>query len=84
MPLRKRYGFRFLKPEHIEFLTNHERVNNWASYTLKHRCLLFHRQFPDHRINPTLLTKVYRIHKIKRKKVKFVKHINPAKEPEYE
>ena len=83
-PLRKRYGIRYLKPVYLQFLIDSERLRNWGAHTLKHRCVLFHRQFPDHRINPTLLTKVYNLHKIKRKKVKFVKHIDPNKEIEYE
>ena len=45
---------------------------------------MFHRHFGNHRINPTLLTKVYKLNKIRSKKVKFVKHIDPAKEAEYE
>ena len=45
---------------------------------------MFHRKFPDRRINATILRKIYAIHKIKRKKVKFVKLIDPNKEVEYE
>ena len=63
---------------------NKEILNAWGAYTLKHRCILFHRKFLDHRINPTLLTRIYKMHKIKRKKVKFVKQIEPSKEIEYE
>ena len=52
--------------------------------SLKNRCIFFHRHFGNHRINPTLLSKVYRIHKIKAKKIKSVKLIDPEKEQEYE
>ena len=45
---------------------------------------MFHRHFGNHRINCTLLRKVYRIHKIKSKRIKKVKLINPDKEIEYE
>ena len=45
---------------------------------------MFHRHFGNHRINATLLDKFYRQHKIKKKKIKWVKHINPDKEIEYE
>ena len=48
------------------------------------RCLLFHRHFGNHRINPTLLRKVYSKHKIKRKRIKLTKEIKPEKEEEYE
>ena len=45
---------------------------------------MFHRNFGNHRINPTLLSKFYKKFKIKKKKIKWVKHINPDKEAEYE
>ena len=45
---------------------------------------MFHRHFGDHRINPTLLSRFYHMHKIKKKTVKFVKHIDPEKAQEYE
>lgn len=45
---------------------------------------MFHRHFGNHRINPTLLSKCYKKYKIKKKKIKWVKHINPDKEAEYE
>ena len=75
---------RFLKYEHIDFLRSPDTLLNWSGKSLKERCLLFHRQFGDHRINPTLLTQFYAKHKIKRKRVKTVKEIDPAKEAEYE
>ena len=45
---------------------------------------MFHRHFGNHHINATLLHKFYLKHKIKKKKIKWVKHINPDKEAEYE
>ena len=45
---------------------------------------MFHRHFGNHRINPTLLSQLYKKYKIKCKKIKFVKPINPEKEHEYE
>ena len=59
-------------------------LSRWAGKSIKERCILFHRHFGNHRINPTLLSKVYRIHKIRSKKIKKVKLINPTKETEYE
>ena len=56
----------------------------WAGIPLKQRCVLSHRQFQNHRINPTLLRKFYHEYKIRSKKVKLVKRIDPAKEPGYE
>ena len=84
MPIRQRYGIRFLKPEHIEFLKSPETLSLWAGKSLKERCLLFHRHFGDHRINITLLRKFYTLYRIKRKKIKLVKKIDPSKDVEYE
>ena len=84
LPLRQRYGYRFLNEEHIEFLTSEETLQRWSGKSLARRCTLFHRHFGNHRINPTLLRKVYRLHKIKRKRIKLTKLIKPEKEEEYE
>jgi len=73
-----------LKPEHIEYLKDTEVLRSWAGKSLKQRCILFHRHFGNHRINPTLLRKFYLLNKIKSKKIKMVKHIDPSKETEYE
>ena len=56
----------------------------WAGKSLKERCVLFHRHFGNHRINSTLLRKFYLHYRIKRKSVKFTKHIEAARENEYE
>jgi hypothetical protein len=63
---------------------NSETLDKWAGKPLKERCILFHRQFGNHRINQTLLRKVYQMHKVKNKKIKKTKPINPDKEVEYE
>ena len=84
MPTRKRYGFRFLTIEHTKFLLDPDTLHQWIGRSLKERCLLFHRHFGNHRINSTLLSLFYKKHKIKCKKIKFVKPINPDKEHEYE
>ena len=83
-PARQRYGYRFLSQEHIDFLTDPQTLTRWAGKSLWERCILFHRHFGSHRINPTLLRKVYQVHKIKSKKVRQVKLIKPDKELEYE
>ena len=46
--------------------------------------MLFHRHFGNHRINCTLLRKFYRIYKIRAKRIKFTKPIDPVKEQLYE
>ena len=82
--MRKRYGLRFLTIEHINFLKDPDTLHKWIGLSLKERCLMFHRHFGNHRINSTLLSKFYKKYKIKCKKIKFVKLINPEKEHEYE
>jgi len=34
-------------------------LNVWKFKSLQERCVLFHRRFPDKRISPTALTKLY-------------------------
>ena len=80
LPIRRRYGYRFLKKEHIEYLTSPETLNLWSGKSIVLRCILFHRHFGNCRINRTLLRKVYSMHKIKRKKIKLTKEIKPEKE----
>ena len=41
------------------------------------RCVLFHRQFPERRLNPTLLRKVYRMFGIKKKAIVYTKVLKP-------
>ena len=65
-------------------MTDPETLNLWSGISLKHRCVLFHRHFGNHRINQTLLRKVYRLHKIKRKSIKLTKPIKVQKQEEYE
>lgn len=83
IPIRKRYGIRFLKPEHVDYLKDDSTLQKWIGRSLKERCVLFHRHFGNFRINPTLLSNFYKLHKIKRKKIKHTKMIDPAKEQEY-
>ena len=75
---------RFLSNEHIEYLKSPDILQLWSGKSLQLRCVLFHRHFGNHRINPTLLRKFYALHKIRSKHVKFTKEINPDKEHEYE
>lgn len=71
---------RFLTDEHKEYLKSRETLFEWIGLSLKERCIRFHRRFGLHRINPTLLSKFYKINKIKMKKIKMVKIIDPNKE----
>ena len=84
IPIKIRYGMRYLSAEHTAFLLSPDTLKNWIGFSLEERCLMFHRHFGNHRINPTLLRRFYHEHKIRKKKIKWVKHINPDKEAEYE
>ena len=39
--------------------------------------MLFHRQFPEKKLNPTLLRKVYALYGIKKKAVVYTKRLKP-------
>lgn len=41
--------------------------------SLKDRSAHFMREFPSAKMNPTLLRKVYKIHRIRKKKIRWVK-----------
>ena len=84
MPIRQRYGYRFLKQEHIDYLRNPDTLALWVGKSLDERCVMFHRHFGNHRINQTLLRQFYQKHKIKRKRIKLTKQIKPDRENESE
>lgn len=44
-------------------------MQEWAGKTLNERCQLFHRCFPDTRISPSSLSRIYKKYKIKRKRI---------------
>ena len=64
-----------LLQEHREFLINPKTLEVWAGSTIKERCQLFHRRFPNKRIAPTSLRRLYQQNKIKRKKVRQEKYL---------
>lgn len=70
---RQRYGYRFLKPHEIQWLTSSATLRHQTSLSLKDRCKLFLKEFPSAHMNPTLLRKVYTLHKIKKKKLRWYK-----------
>jgi len=68
---------RKLDQEHIDFLINPRQLEIWSGLTMKHRTILFHRQFPDKRIAVTSLRRLYLKNGIKRKKVRQEKAMPP-------
>ena len=61
---------RQLEQLHKDFLTNPRTLELWAGRTLKERCILFHRRFPNKRIAVTSLRVFYLRNKLRRKKVR--------------
>ena len=70
---RQRHGLRFLKQHEIQWLTSASTLKNQTSLSLVDRCKHFRREFPGANMNPTLLSQVYRLHGIKKKKYKWYK-----------
>ena len=44
-----------LKPYHLEFLLSPQTLNDWAHLSLKLRAKIFHRQFGELKVSPSLL-----------------------------
>ena len=70
--MKKRLKYK-LEPEHIEFLTNQETLRLWAGMSLQERAKAFHRTYTDRWTYPVAISKVYREHGIKLKKVRILK-----------
>ena len=52
---RERFGYRFLKPHMIEWLTSSSTLTQQTAMSLTDRCTQFKRQFPEANMNATLL-----------------------------
>jgi len=66
-----------LDEQHIEFLTSRDTLKSQVGLSLKLRTLEFKKRFATKRICTTSLRNLYRKHKIKRKKIKVTKLVNP-------
>ena len=66
---------RFLRPHHLEWLTNAATLKRQVSLSLTDRCRDFLREWPGAHMNPTLLRQVYRKHGIRKKKYRWTKHV---------
>ena len=76
---RKRFGLRFLKPHEIQWLANEETLRLQTGVPLHERAKHFRRQFPGSSMNATLLSKVYRQHRVMRRRIKWVKQAREDK-----
>ena len=70
---RQRWGYRFLKAHEVKWLTSSSTLREQTALSLKDRVAHFLRQFPEAHLNPTLLSQVYRLHRIKKKKLRWYK-----------
>ena len=70
---RKNWGYRFLKPHQIKWMTSRTVLHQQTGLSLKDRSALFGREFPTAHMNPTLLRRVYSKHKIRKKKYRWNK-----------
>ena len=59
-----------MTPDEILFLIHNTTLHNQAILSLQKRCIMFHRQFPNRRIKPRVISKIYKYFGIKKKKVK--------------
>ena len=59
-----------ITPDEILFLIHNTTLYNQAILSLQKRCIMFHRQFPNRRIKPRVISKIYKYFGIKKKKVK--------------
>ena len=72
----------FLKPHEIQWLVNAETLKMQTGLSLKDRAKHFMRQFPGSKMGYTLLTKVYKIHGVKKRKITWKKKPNNRTEDE--
>ena len=66
---RRRFGFHFLKAHELEWLTSRQTLRAQTGLSLKDRVKHFQQKFPSGKLNPTLLSKVYRKHRIRRRRI---------------
>ena len=56
-----------LEWKHIEFLRSEETLKAWSGYSLKDRCRLFHRKFPEMKLSNYYIRQLYRETSIKKR-----------------
>ena len=80
---RQRWGLRFLKTHEIEWLVDRRTLRSQTGMSLADRCLQFSRQFPGAHMNRTLLRKIYKLHNVKKRSLKWFKQARD-RDPEKE
>jgi transposase len=56
-----------LRQHHIDYLLSEKTLKNWAHLSIKQRAKMFHRTFPEVKLSPTSLWRLYKKHGIKYK-----------------
>ena len=69
---------------HIGYLLSEQTLQEWAAKTLKERCVLFHRRFPEVSISRSYLHKIYQQNKVKRKAIVYTKRKKGLAAEKYE
>ena len=62
-----------IQPHHVAFLTSMSTLQAQAACTLTERAVLFHRRFPELKITPLSIQRLYRMNGIRRKALRYVK-----------
>lgn len=73
-----------LDQDHIKFLASESTLLAWVTKSIKERCVLFHRQYPDKFIKPWRLRAIYRANLIKKKVIRTTKMPQRALEDRFE
>ena len=80
---RDKKGAYDLQQLHVDFLTAESTLKSWVARSIRERCLLFHRQFPDKFIKPWRLRLVYKQNLIKQKAINIAKMPLKAQDGRY-
>jgi ribosomal protein S15P/S13E len=62
-----------IQPHHVVFLTSMSTLQAQAACTLTERAVLLHRRFPEIKISPNSIQRLYRMNGIRRKALRYVK-----------
>ena len=68
----------------MDYITNKGTLKDWVGLSLVDRCKYFHRQFPEKKLNPTMLTRIYKKFGIKKRAIRYTKSFKPEKVQQYQ
>ena len=68
---RQRWGLRFLRAHEISWLVDSRTLRQQIGMSLADRCQHFRKEYPAAHINPTLLSRIYRDHKVKKRAIRW-------------